>query len=259
MSIKDRIVWFYHTKIHFIQLHYLYILILTFITSALFYSQPGTHWNYIDALFMATSTVTNTGLNTINMSSMSLWQLVIMYVSSVAGSHITISDIILHIRKHYFSIRFGEILISNKKRQTLEANKRKFEKGLESRRLSFLSTKSTPNIRQHDRPRFFRFSMSSFTRKHRRITESLSLDDIYRCPDNHTNSLMLSTRCNSLSSLPSSSTLMDTNDAPQQRRSSFDITRSPETPGIDTPTHSDTTLAEGKKKSFMQLKAILIK
>lgn len=129
-DLWDRITWFYDQKIHFLQLHYFYIFFLAIITSTFFYFQPNTHWNYIDALFMATSTVTNTGLNTINMSLLSTWQLVVMYLSSFAGSHIMVSIIVLYVRRHYFSKRFEDILLFNKAQRKREANRRRFEKSI---------------------------------------------------------------------------------------------------------------------------------
>ncbi|KAL7324637.1 low affinity potassium transporter [Mucor circinelloides] len=162
-DIGGYIEWFYHNKIHFLQLHYLYILLLSFLGSTFFYFQPGTRYAYIDALFMSTSAVTNTGLNTINMSSLSTWQALIMYFGSFFGSHIMISIIIVYVRRHYFSKRFEDILIFNKAQRLREANRRKFEKNVSEmekqrrkstgesikgdkplrRRLSFISVRSS--------------------------------------------------------------------------------------------------------------------
>lgn len=162
-DIGGYIGWFYHNKIHFLQLHYLYILLLSFLGSTFFYFQPGTTYAYIDALFMSTSAVTNTGLNTINMSSLSTWQTLVMYFGSLSGSHVMISIIIVYVRRHYFSKRFEDILIFNKAQRLREANRRKFEKNMSElerqrrkstgesikggkplrRRLSFISVRSS--------------------------------------------------------------------------------------------------------------------
>ncbi|GAA5814715.1 hypothetical protein MFLAVUS_008215 [Mucor flavus] len=170
-SLLNYIEWFYKTKIHFLQLHYLYILFIALSTSTFFYYQPGTRWDYIDALFMATSAATNTGLNTITMSHLSTWQLLAVYFSSFLGSHIVISMIILYVRKHYFSKRFEDILIFNKAQRLGEENKRKFEKNIQEqekqrrrslgsfekvkqyplrRRLSFMSARSSQKDEEHN-------------------------------------------------------------------------------------------------------------
>lgn len=172
-DIWGYIEWFYDTKIHFLQLHYIYIFLLSFISSAVFYFQPKTNWNYIDALFMGTTATTNTGLNTITMSDLTKWQLTAMYLSSFLGSHIMVSIIILYVRRHYFSKRFEDILIFNKAQRLRESNRRKFEKNMQEmekqrrksisggdlekstqkplrRRLSFMSVRSSPPMNNDD-------------------------------------------------------------------------------------------------------------
>lgn len=156
--IREAIKIFYEKKVHFLQLHYFYILVLVFITSTFFYFQPNTHWDYIDALFMATSTVTNTGLNTINMSALSTWQLVAMYLSSFVGSHVMVSIIVIYVRRHYFSIRFEYVLKLDRDRRRKEANQRRFastvqrnnkeKKGPIKRRLSIMSTQTAQQPKQ---------------------------------------------------------------------------------------------------------------
>ncbi|RCI02735.1 low affinity potassium transporter, partial [Rhizopus stolonifer] len=99
---------------------------------------------------MATSAVTNTGLNTIPVSSLSVTQLLVIYLSSFLSSHIMISVLVVTVRKHYFSKRFEDILLFNKERQLREANQRQFERNLQElarsklprNRLSFLSLNS---------------------------------------------------------------------------------------------------------------------
>jgi hypothetical protein len=174
-DIWSHIKCFYDDKVHFLQLHYFYILVLSFISSACFYFQPGTQWNYIDALFMGTTATTNTGLNTIDMSSLSTWQLLTMYFSSFLGSHIMISIIIVYVRRHYFSKRFEDILIFNKAQRLRETNRRKFENNIQEmerqrrksvaaslapkdqnpqnplrRRLSFISVRSSPDRKDEE-------------------------------------------------------------------------------------------------------------
>lgn len=158
-DIGGYIEWFYHNKIHFLQLHYLYILLLSFLGSTFFYFQPGTTYAYIDALFMSTSAVTNTGLNTINMSSLSTWQALIMYFGSFCGSHVMISIIIVYVRRHYFSKRFEDILIFNKAQRLREANRRKFEKNMSE--MEKQRRKSTGESFKGDKPLRRRLSFMS--------------------------------------------------------------------------------------------------
>lgn len=108
---------FWDTRIHFLELHYLYILVIIFIFSGLYYCEPGTDWNYIDALFMATTGSTDTGLNTIAMSAMSTYHMVLLYITSFLGSHVTVSFVVVMVRRYYFSKRFEKELEYNMKRK----------------------------------------------------------------------------------------------------------------------------------------------
>lgn len=119
-------LWSEH--INFLVLHYLYIISLCFIFAALYYCQPGTDWDFIDALYMGTTGATNTGLNTIAMSELSLYQYLLMFFSSVFGSHIVVSIIIVLVRKHYFSKRFEDVLAYNRKLQERVKQRKREEK-----------------------------------------------------------------------------------------------------------------------------------
>ncbi|CAO3682168.1 unnamed protein product [Rhizopus microsporus] len=153
-KIGVAIYQFWDTKIHFLELHYLYILILIFITSGLFYCQPGTDWNYIDALFMATTGSTNTGLNTIPMSQLSTYHMIILYFSTFLGNHVLISFFVVMVRRYYFSKRFEDVLLENQRRKEEYKKLKKQRQEQEQqektvfdpirRRMSLLSIQSTP-------------------------------------------------------------------------------------------------------------------
>lgn len=142
---------FWNTKIHFLELHYFYILFSIFIISGLYYCQPGTNWNYIDSLFMATTGITNTGLNTITISDMSTYQMLVLFFSTFMGHHALISFFVVMVRRYYFSKRFEDVLIENQKRKE-EYKLKKFQKQQENskmlgpirRRMSLISIRSTP-------------------------------------------------------------------------------------------------------------------
>ncbi|KAI8138413.1 cation transport protein-domain-containing protein [Fennellomyces sp. T-0311] len=134
MSIQEKLWqkcrWVWHHKINFLELHYAYFAVLCFIVSGLFYCQPGTQWDYIDALFMAVTTVTNTGLNTIDMSQLSYYQLLLMFFVSILGSQVAVSVFIVLVRKHYFSKRFKDVLLYNQAQRLREDNQRRFNRNL---------------------------------------------------------------------------------------------------------------------------------
>lgn len=139
---------FWDTRIHFLHLHYLYILILIFLFSGLYYCESGTNWNYIDALFMATTGSTDTGLNTIPMSEMSTYHMVLLYFSAFFGSHVIISFYVVMVRRYYFSQRFEDELKENQRRRD-EYKRQKQSRpdntdGPIRRRISLLSIRSIP-------------------------------------------------------------------------------------------------------------------
>lgn len=139
-------LWSEH--INFLVLHYLYIISLCFIFAALYYCQPGTDWDFIDALYMGTTGATNTGLNTIAMSELSLYQYLLMFFSSVFGSHIVVSIIIVLVRKHYFSKRFEDVLAYNRKLQERVKQRKREEKT--KKKPTFWRSKSMSDYHEPD-------------------------------------------------------------------------------------------------------------
>lgn len=135
---------FWDTRIHFLQMHYLYILILILVFSGLYYCESGTNWNYIDALFMATTGSTDTGLNTIAMSEMSTYHMVLLYLSAFFGSHVIISFYVVMVRRYYFSERFEEELKENQRRKDEYKRQKQSRTDPIRRRMSLLSVRSSP-------------------------------------------------------------------------------------------------------------------
>lgn len=97
----------------------------------------------MDAFFMATTTVTNTGLNTIDMSRLANYHLILMMIGSILGSHILVSLCIVSVRKYYFSKRFEDVLLYNRARRLKEQNKQRFLKGHDKSRNNALKRTRT--------------------------------------------------------------------------------------------------------------------
>ncbi|KAI7856670.1 cation transport protein-domain-containing protein [Circinella umbellata] len=119
-----------HKRCRFLEIHYTYIGVMSFIISGFFYFQPGNNWKYIDALFFGTSSITSTGLTTIDMSNLSLYQLLLLFFGSILGSQVTVSFVIVLVRKHFFSKRFQDILLFNRAQRLREINQRLFNKNM---------------------------------------------------------------------------------------------------------------------------------
>ena len=99
-------------ELNFITLHYLYFIGVCFIASVIFYgsSKPGFSISYTDSLFLVVSAMTEAGLNTVNLSVMTTFQQVILWLLIIIGSAIWVSIFTVLARKHYFESRFKDIV-----------------------------------------------------------------------------------------------------------------------------------------------------
>lgn len=98
----------YLPPLNFITLHYLYFIVLCFIASGVFWgsSEPDNSIAYIDCLFLVVSAMTEAGLNTVNLSTMSTFQQFILWFLIIIGSAIWVSIFTVHTRKRVFESRF---------------------------------------------------------------------------------------------------------------------------------------------------------
>ncbi|KAG0163677.1 low affinity potassium transporter [Apophysomyces sp. BC1015] len=113
------------------------------------------------------------------MSSASLYQIILLMILSTLGNHITVSYIILLVRRHYFSLRFEDIIAFNKAQRLREESRCLLDKSLASieadtKQQSRLSTVSSV-INPLHRRRVSTFSVRSAP------DISKSEEDILRC------------------------------------------------------------------------------
>lgn len=96
---------------NFITVHYLYFTTLCFIASVVFYCSSSPRWSisYIDSLFLVTSAMTEAGLNTVNLSQMTTFQQVILWLLIILGSSIWVSIWTVLFRKRHFEKQFKDI------------------------------------------------------------------------------------------------------------------------------------------------------
>ena len=99
-------------ELNFITLHYMYFIGVCLVASLVFYgsSNPGFSITYTDSLFLVISAMTEAGLNTINLSTMTTFQQVILWLLIVIGSAIWVSVFTVLTRKRYFESRFKDIV-----------------------------------------------------------------------------------------------------------------------------------------------------
>jgi Trk-type K+ transport system membrane component len=90
----------------------LYFILTILISSLIFWlsSRPERSINYVDCLFMVTTAMTETGLNTVNLSQINTFQQVFLFLLMISGSPIFVSYFVVLVRKRAFELRFSELV-----------------------------------------------------------------------------------------------------------------------------------------------------
>ncbi|KAI1421488.1 TrkH-domain-containing protein [Xylaria sp. FL1777] len=107
--------------LNFITIHWstdAYFIAVTLLASLVFWgsSNPRFSISYVDSLFLVVSAMTEAGLNTVNLSQMTTWQQVLLWLLIIIGSSIWVSIWTVVIRKHAFEHRFEEIVKRERQR-----------------------------------------------------------------------------------------------------------------------------------------------
>lgn len=95
-------------RLNFITIHYLYILSVTIIGSILLYPAGGLA--YIDALFFASGSATQSGLNTVNINDLCTYQQVVFYTLGMICTPIFINTFVVFVRLYWFERRFQNVV-----------------------------------------------------------------------------------------------------------------------------------------------------
>ncbi|KAF9464972.1 cation transport protein-domain-containing protein [Collybia nuda] len=97
--------------LNFYRVHVMFYTFTPLIFSGVFYASNGQyHIPYIDALFNCVSAMTVCGLVTVNLSSLTAWQQVILFIQMCVGSPVFISWVVVLLRRHYFAKKFDSII-----------------------------------------------------------------------------------------------------------------------------------------------------
>lgn len=110
----------YLPPVTFITIHYAYFIIFCLIGSIIFWksSDPAAPVPYADSLFLVVSAMTLAGLNTVNLSELTTWQQVILFLYIMLGSTIWVSIWTVLARKNVFSKRFEEIATAQREKMS---------------------------------------------------------------------------------------------------------------------------------------------
>ncbi|TVY89581.1 Low-affinity potassium transport protein [Lachnellula willkommii] len=98
---------------NFITVHYFWIIGMAIFGSICLY--PNKNIKYIDALFIASGAATQSGLNTVDISSLNTFQQIVLYLVPMLTNPITINSSVVFLRLYWFEKRFQHIAQEAKK------------------------------------------------------------------------------------------------------------------------------------------------
>ncbi|KAI1137482.1 TrkH-domain-containing protein [Hypoxylon sp. FL0543] len=109
----------YLPPVNYITLHYAYFIGTTIVATLIFWgsSVPAYSIGWWDSMFMVMSAITATGLNTVNVSQLTTFQQVELWILMIIGSQVLISYVTIAFRKHIFEKRFEDIVKMERERR----------------------------------------------------------------------------------------------------------------------------------------------
>ncbi|KAK3391537.1 cation transport protein-domain-containing protein [Sordaria brevicollis] len=128
--------------VNFISIHYAYFIVVCLLASLIFWgsSHPTQRISYTDSLFLVVSAMTETGLNTVDLSTITLWQQILLFLLIISGSAIWVSIWTVQIRKHAFEERFKDLVRTDRLRRASRSSL------VSLSRLRFMSAQGRPSL-----------------------------------------------------------------------------------------------------------------
>ncbi|KAJ5182455.1 hypothetical protein N7492_000071 [Penicillium capsulatum] len=107
-EVKQRIPLLNQLHLNFILVHYTYIISWGILGSVIVY--PGNDISYTDALFMSVGAATQSGLNTVDLNKLRLYQQIVLYFITCLCTPIFIHSALVFIRLYWFEKRFQHVV-----------------------------------------------------------------------------------------------------------------------------------------------------
>ncbi|KAK0439454.1 potassium transporter [Desarmillaria tabescens] len=102
-KLKNLVASIRSIELTFYRIHMVAFVFIPLIFSGIFYACNGRfHISYLDSLFLCYSAMTLTGLSTVNLSTLTVSQQVVLYLLMMVGDMSTVSWIMVLVRKRYF-------------------------------------------------------------------------------------------------------------------------------------------------------------
>ncbi|KAG2038690.1 cation transport protein-domain-containing protein [Suillus americanus] len=99
------------THLNFFRIHVIFFTLTPLIFSGIFYVSNGRYpVAYIDALFNSVSAMTMCGLATVNLSQLTAWQQVLLFIQMCIGNTVIVSWVMVYTRRHYFAKTLNHII-----------------------------------------------------------------------------------------------------------------------------------------------------
>ncbi|KOS46227.1 hypothetical protein ACN38_g2832 [Penicillium nordicum] len=108
ISYKKKVPFLNELHLNFILLHYTYIISWAITGSVILYL--GGNIDYIDALFHAGGAATQSGLNTVDLNTLRLYQQIVLYLITCLCTPIFIHSGLVFIRLYWFEKRFQHVV-----------------------------------------------------------------------------------------------------------------------------------------------------
>lgn len=146
--------WLKNPSISFIGVHYIYMIVMTMAGSVILFAGG---MDYIDALFFAGGASTQSGLNTIDVNKIELYQQIILMLWACVTTPTFINTIVVFVRLYWFEKRFQHVIkeqralrkTRTRSRSKSEAKEHsdisRLEQGVNGRQIRVLHETTKPN------------------------------------------------------------------------------------------------------------------
>lgn len=104
---------FIKRRFNFITIHYLYLIGMSLLFSVIIYGIGGIA--YIDALFFASGSATQSGLNTIDVNELRTGQQALLFLGAMLCNPIVVHSFVVFVRLYWFEKRFKDVVMEARK------------------------------------------------------------------------------------------------------------------------------------------------
>ncbi|KAF8888456.1 potassium transporter [Gymnopilus junonius] len=121
-SFLAKVVNFIGKEMTFYRVHLAAFTFIPLIFSGIFYASNGRyHISFLDSMFLCYSAMTVTGLSTVNLSTITIWQQFILYFLMMIGDITIVSWIMVLIRKRFFVTHCEYVFAKGKKPKSIRS------------------------------------------------------------------------------------------------------------------------------------------